>query len=85
MESPPPVQTGKGGPQPPSSPPGLGGTEVPLGVITTSSPLEQGNKKPVSERIAYICQDCGYVYDQETPFEDLSESFNCPGKALFFS
>ena len=65
-------------PTSPTSPPGLSGTEIPLSVITSSAPLAQGTDKPVAERIAYICQDCGYVYDQETPFEDVPDEYNCP-------
>ncbi|CAK9871387.1 unnamed protein product [Sphagnum jensenii] len=65
-------------PPPSSTPPGMSGNEAPLGVITNSAPLAQGREKPVGERIAYICQVCGYVYDEETPFEDVSEDYNCP-------
>jgi len=65
-------------PPPSSTPPGVSGNEAPLGVITNSVPLAQGREKPVGERIAYICQVCGYVYDGETPFEDVSEDYNCP-------
>ncbi|KAI5067950.1 hypothetical protein GOP47_0016295 [Adiantum capillus-veneris] len=65
-------------PTSPTKPPGLGGTEIPLGVLTSSAPLEQKNV-PKNERIAYICQDCGYVYDLDTPFEDQpDETYNCP-------
>jgi rubredoxin len=56
----------------------MSGSEAPLSVITQSAPLEQGSEVPVSERMAYVCQDCGYVYDQSTPFEDVSEEYNCP-------
>ena len=74
-----PGPLGRGnGPATPSPPPVLSGTEIPLGVITSTAPLLQGKDKPVSERIAYVCQDCGYVYDQETPFEDVSDEYNCP-------
>ncbi|KAG0614059.1 hypothetical protein M758_6G148200 [Ceratodon purpureus] len=76
------VEPGPGGrgnaPTTPTSPPGLSGTEIPLSVITSSAPLAQGTDKPVGERIAYVCQDCGYVYDQETPFEDVPDEYNCP-------
>ena len=69
-------------PTSPTSPPGLSGTEIPLGVISSSAPLAQGTDKPVGERIAYVCQDCGYVYDQETPFEDVPDEYNCPRKFI---
>jgi len=62
----------------PTTPAGMSGSEAPLGVVTQSAPLEQGSKVPVSERVAYICQDCGYVYDDEKPFEDIDEAYNCP-------
>lgn len=51
---------------------------APLGVISTPASLPHGDT-PVDERIAYICQDCGYIYDSEAPFEDQpDESYNCP-------
>jgi hypothetical protein len=78
-----PGPAGRGNaPTTPTSPPGLSGTEIPLGVISSSAPLEQGTDKPVGERIAYVCQDCGYVYDQETPFEDVPDEYNCPRESL---
>lgn len=79
------VEPGPGGrgnaPTTPTSPPGLSGTEIPLGVITNSAPLAQG-KGSVGERIAYVCQDCGYVYADETPFEDVPDDYLCPRKCL---
>lgn len=27
---------------------------------------------------AWVCSICGYVYDGETPFEDLPDSYKCP-------
>jgi len=65
-------------PSTPHSPPGMSGSEAPLGVISSTVPLEQGSDKPVSERMAYVCQDCGYVYDEEKPFEDVPDEYNCP-------
>ena len=80
------TEPGPGGranaPTSPTSPPGLSGTEIPLGVISSTAPLAQGSDKPVGQRIAYVCQDCGYVYDQETPFEDVPDDYNCPRKHL---
>ncbi len=26
----------------------------------------------------YICTVCGYEYDEETPFEDLPDDWECP-------
>jgi len=63
---------------PPTTPAGMSGSEAPLGVVTQSAPLEQGSKAPVNERMAYICQDCGYVYADEKPFEEVEEDYNCP-------
>jgi rubredoxin len=63
---------------PPTTPAGMSGSEAPMGVISKSAPLDQGSEVPVAERMAYVCQDCGYVYDQETPFEDVPEEYNCP-------
>lgn len=46
-------------------------------------------KAPASEppKATYVCSVCGYVYDGETPFEQLPEDFTCPicgvGKDLF--
>ncbi|GLC44602.1 hypothetical protein PLESTB_001324200 [Pleodorina starrii] len=32
--------------------------------------------KPVA-KTAYVCLDCGYLYDEATPFEDV-KSYSCP-------
>eukprot|EP00897_Mesotaenium_endlicherianum_P010007 jgi/Mesen1/9034/ME000565S08340 len=56
----------------------LKGTEnAPLSGITENVPLKQKGQD-IKDRMAYICQDCGYIYDQETPFEEVSEDYNCP-------
>ena len=26
----------------------------------------------------WVCSLCGYVYDEETPFEELPEDWTCP-------
>ena len=26
----------------------------------------------------YVCSVCGYVYDGDVPFEELSDSYTCP-------
>ncbi|MCL2491963.1 MAG: rubredoxin [Coriobacteriia bacterium] len=35
----------------------------------------------------YVCSVCGWVYDGDTPFEELPEDFTCPNcgtaKSLF--
>ncbi|XP_044492644.1 uncharacterized protein LOC123216294 [Mangifera indica] len=32
----------------------------------------------VASKQAYICRDCGYIYNDRTPFEKLADSFFCP-------
>ncbi|ERN06124.1 hypothetical protein AMTRI_Chr06g192680 [Amborella trichopoda] len=32
----------------------------------------------VSSKQAYICLDCGYIYNDRTPFEKLPDKFLCP-------
>lgn len=39
----------------------------------TYIPEEETAKKEV-----YVCTVCGYVYDGDTPFEDLGEDYRCP-------
>ncbi|KAG6556345.1 hypothetical protein Mapa_002288 [Marchantia paleacea] len=73
-----PEKGGAMSPAPPSTPPGVSGTEVPLGVYTSTAPLEQKNV-PKGQRMAYICQDCGYIYDLDTPFEEQDDAtYACP-------
>lgn len=55
----------------------MSGNEEPLGHMTSSAPLAQG-KGPIEDRIAYVCNSCGYVYDQETPWEDVADDYQCP-------
>lgn len=33
----------------------------------------------VTSKKAYICRDCGYVYNDRTPFEKLPDKYSCPG------
>ncbi|XP_010442895.1 PREDICTED: uncharacterized protein LOC104725851 [Camelina sativa] len=51
-----------------------------------------GNKKSISEssssaprfsmrvssKQAYICRDCGYIYNDRTPFDKLPDNYFCP-------
>lgn len=37
---------------------------------------EEDNAVPSEDK--WVCSVCGYVYDRETPFEALSESYTCP-------
>lgn len=32
----------------------------------------------VASKQAYICRDCGYIYNDRTPFEKLPDSYFCP-------
>ncbi len=32
----------------------------------------------ISESKKWVCSICGYVYDGETPFEELPDSYVCP-------
>jgi hypothetical protein len=62
----------------PSTPTGLSGAEAPLGANATVAPVGQAGQTK-ADRIAYICAACGYVYDLDTPFEELDNSYQCPG------
>uniref|UniRef100_A0A5B6YSC2 Putative rub n=1 Tax=Davidia involucrata TaxID=16924 RepID=A0A5B6YSC2_DAVIN len=32
----------------------------------------------VASKQAYICRDCGYIYNERTPFEKLTDKYFCP-------
>ncbi|KAK7399294.1 hypothetical protein VNO78_10475 [Psophocarpus tetragonolobus] len=32
----------------------------------------------LASKQAYICRDCGYIYNDRTPFDKLSDNFFCP-------
>ncbi|CAA3023636.1 Rubredoxin-like superfamily [Olea europaea subsp. europaea] len=32
----------------------------------------------VASKQAYICRDCGYIYNDRTPFEKLPDTYFCP-------
>ncbi|KDP22521.1 hypothetical protein JCGZ_26352 [Jatropha curcas] len=32
----------------------------------------------VASKQAYICRDCGYIYNERTPFEKLPDKYFCP-------
>ena len=32
----------------------------------------------MSDTAKYVCSVCGYEYDGDTPFEELSEEYVCP-------
>ena len=52
------------------------------GVIKGKSPknaptyMKEEDETPAAPR--YVCSVCGYVYDGETPFEDLPADWKCP-------
>jgi rubredoxin len=53
------------------------GTAPLSGTVTSAGIAQKGT--PVAERMAYVCNDCGYIYDQETPFEEVDpETYKCP-------
>jgi len=37
-----------------------------------------GGGRTKAPKTAYICKDCGYIYDERTPFEDQDKSYRCP-------
>lgn len=39
--------------------------------------IPEGNEEKAEEE-KWVCGICGYVYDGETPFEELGEDFKCP-------
>ncbi|KAL3698997.1 hypothetical protein R1sor_017019 [Riccia sorocarpa] len=73
-----PARGGAFSPGPPSTAPGVSGTEAPTAVYTKTTPIEQGGV-PKEQRLAYICQSCGYIYDLDTPFEEQDDAtYACP-------
>ncbi|KHG03626.1 rub [Gossypium arboreum] len=43
----------------------------------TASPAPKFSMRVASKQ-AYICRDCGYIYNERTPFEKVSDSYFCP-------
>lgn len=43
-----------------------------------NAPTYIAEEKPASAAASYVCGVCGYVYEGETPFEELPEDFTCP-------
>ncbi len=35
-------------------------------------------EEDTSAKSAWVCSVCGYIYDGETPFEELPEDYTCP-------
>lgn len=45
----------------------------------TYLPEEETEKtETLTKKETWVCSVCGYVYDGETPFEELPDSFTCP-------
>lgn len=55
-------------------------------LTSNSKPIEE-NKMDQSKKQRWVCTVCGYVYDEELPFEDLPDDWVCPlcgvDKSLF--
>ncbi|KAJ8645948.1 hypothetical protein MRB53_007696 [Persea americana] len=43
-----------------------------------SLPLAPKFSMRVASKQAYICRDCGYIYNDRTPFEKLPDKYFCP-------
>lgn len=43
-----------------------------------NAPTYIAEEQPASGGAKYVCSVCGYIYEGETPFEDLPEDFTCP-------
>nr|WP_317379733.1 flavin reductase [uncultured Faecalimonas sp.] len=44
----------------------------------TYLPEEEKAAEAPSQKETWVCSVCGYVYDGETPFEELPDTFTCP-------
>ena len=40
--------------------------------------VEEKAEKPAAKKEKWVCSVCGYVYDGDTPFEDLPDDYVCP-------
>ncbi|XP_062170837.1 uncharacterized protein LOC133876552 [Alnus glutinosa] len=50
---------------------------VPHQKNTPASPAPRFSMRVASKQ-SYICRDCGYIYNDRTPFEKLSDKYFCP-------
>ncbi|XP_031490237.1 uncharacterized protein LOC116257534 [Nymphaea colorata] len=58
-----------------------GATSLQLFVATASPQLASSPPRftmRVASKQAYICRDCGYIYNDRTPFEKLPDNYFCP-------
>ncbi|KAF8022485.1 hypothetical protein BT93_F0105 [Corymbia citriodora subsp. variegata] len=45
----------------------------------TSSPMPRPSiSMRLASKQAYICRDCGYIYNDRTPFDKLPDNYFCP-------
>ena len=47
-------------------------------VLQLSPPRTARISMRVATKQAYICRDCGYIYNDRTPFEKLPDNYFCP-------
>ncbi|CAM8878659.1 unnamed protein product [Rhodiola kirilowii] len=65
-------------------------TFIPSFSLVTSSPQKQPKITQTAPRIsmrtaakqAYVCRDCGYIYNDKTPFDKLPDKYFCPCNVL---
>ena len=50
----------------------------PKNAPTYLSEEETEKTETLTKKETWVCSVCGYVYDGETPFEELPDSFTCP-------
>ncbi|XP_042467762.1 uncharacterized protein LOC122050953 [Zingiber officinale] len=43
-----------------------------------TAPGAKVSMRRVASKQAYICRDCGYIYNDRTPFEKLPDNYFCP-------
>uniref|UniRef100_A0A7N0SVR2 Rubredoxin-like domain-containing protein n=2 Tax=Kalanchoe fedtschenkoi TaxID=63787 RepID=A0A7N0SVR2_KALFE len=74
---------------PRTSPNGLGlglrSSFLPSFTLSVSSPQKQPRTQRAprismraAAKQAYICRDCGYIYNDKTPFDNLPDKYFCP-------
>ncbi len=39
---------------------------------------EEESESTIPSKTSWVCSICGYVYDEEAPFEELPDSYTCP-------
>ncbi|KAI4365980.1 hypothetical protein MLD38_021912 [Melastoma candidum] len=49
-----------------------------LSSIPASASTSRLSMRLASPKQAYICRDCGYIYNDKTPFEKLADKYFCP-------